>query len=158
MNLKIWNVILFSGIAVGLIGCFLPWGKHVFWQDIRVGTWIIPGIFVLASLIVAAVFQLFFLISGKWSMILVILLSAIVGFFILGMWVVNPVANEYGSEYGIPNFYTVLYGAIVTLLGIVDVVISTVGFLYLRVIREKQGLPNNKSSPLTISEEPTVQK
>ena len=149
MNLKVWNVILFSGIAVGLIGCFLPWGQHVFWQDIRVGIRIIPGIIVFASLIVAVVFQLFFLISGKSSMILVVLCTALVGFFVLITWIGDPVAREYGSSRFLvllPNFYTVLYGAYVTLLGIVDVVISTLGFVYFKMIRGKQGPPNIKSS------------
>lgn len=144
MNLKMWNVILFSGIAVGLIGCFLPWGKLGYVGPVRVGTtWLFPGFLIVVSLILAAVFQLFFLVSGKSYLILVVLLTGLVGFFISIMWIGNPVANE---PWGYRSFYTVLYGAYTSLVGIVDVIISAAGFLYLKVIREKQGLPNNKSS------------
>jgi hypothetical protein len=144
VNLKIWNVVLFTGIVVGLVGCFLPWGIHNQWpEDMRVGTWIFPGIFLFLSLIVAAVFQLLFLVSGKWYMILAVLLIALGGFGFLVNWLGEPVANEYGMG----GFYAVLCGAYVSLLGIVDVVISAATFLYFTVMKEKQGLPNNKSSP-----------
>lgn len=142
MNLKAWNVILFSGIAVGLIGCFLPWGIHNQWpEDMRVGTWLFPGILIFASLIVAAAFQLFFLVSGKAYMILAVLLTALVGFFVLVSWIGEPVANEYG----VGGFYTVLYGAYVNLLGIVDVVISAAAFLYFTVMKDEQVQPKTKS-------------
>lgn len=143
MNLKIWNVVLFSGIVVGLIGCFLPWGIHNQWpEDMRVGTWLFPGIFLAASLIVAAFFQLFFLVSGKSYVILAVLLTALVGFFVLVNWLGVPVANEYGMG----GFYTVLYGAYASLLGIVDVVISAAAFLYFTVMKEKQVQPKIEST------------
>ena len=144
MNLKIWNIILFSGIVVGLIGCSLPWGIHNQWgEEMRVGTWLFPGIFILWTFIVAGVFQLLFLVRRTPYMILVTLLTTLLGFVILVTWIGRPVANEYG----LGGFYTVLYGAYVSLLGIVDVVISAAAFLYFTVFKEKQELLSNIPSP-----------
>lgn len=144
MKPKTWNAILFSGVVVGMIGCFLPWGKHnptVFnpWQDVRVGTLIFSGIYTFASLVFATAFQLVFIIKKSPYALLAMLATTLVALFVSGAWINEPAANEYGLD----GTYTVLYGAYVTLLS--TVVVSATAFLHLVIIVEKQMRAGNKS-------------
>jgi hypothetical protein len=137
LNLKIWNVILLGGIGIGIIGCFLPWGRvnpsfYYPWQDVRAGTWIFSGIYTLASLIFAATFKLFFMAKKKLYVNLVVLVTTLIAFFVLETWIRDPVVYEFGRD----GTYTVLYGAYVTLLSVVAV--SVTALLYLAVAAEKQ--------------------
>ena len=137
MNPKIWHAIILGGIVIGIIGCFLPWGKlnpslYYPWQDVRVGTLILSGIYTFASLMFAAIFQMVFIAKKKLYMVFPVLATALVALFILETWIGEPVACEYSSG----GSYTVLYGAYVTLVGIV--VVSATAFLYLAIAAEKQ--------------------
>jgi len=149
MRPKTWNAILFSGLVVGMVGCLLPWGKHnptLFngWQDVKVGIEIFPravGIYTFASLVFATAFQSVFITKKSPYALLAMLATTLIALFASGVWINEPVANEYSPD----GTCTVLYGAYVTLLS--TVVVSATAFLYLVAIVERQVRAGNKSSP-----------
>ena len=129
MKLNIWEVALFFVVVVAIIGCFLPWGKlnpspYNSSQDVRVGTWLFPGIYTLASLVFATIFQSVLMIKKKPYVILAALAMTLVASFITGTWILYPTAREYGSG----GTYTVLYGAYLTLAS--SLLGSATAFLY----------------------------
>lgn len=135
---------LLSGIVVGIIGCFLPWGKlnplsyqlPFFWYyptgEIRAGTWLFSGIYTLASLIFAGIFQLVFMSKKKLQMVFPVLAMTLIALSISGTWIAEPTAVEY---HGVGT-YTVLYGAYITSLS--TIAVSATAFLYLVAVAEKQ--------------------
>jgi hypothetical protein len=137
LNIRIVNVLMLTGIILGIVGCFLPWGRHnpsmyYPWQDVRVGTWIFSGIYTFVILMFAAAFQLVFMIKKKLYMVFPVLVAVLIALFISVTWVQEPVALEYGSD----GSYTVLYGVYVTLLGVTSVAIMAI--LHLTITAEKQ--------------------
>jgi hypothetical protein len=135
LKVKVWDVVIIGGIIIGIIGCFLPWGRlnpsqFQPGQDVRAGTVILSGIYTFMGLTTAAMFQLVFMVKRKVYMIFVVLISGLVALFVSGSWILQP------FEYGGSGTYTVLFGAYAALLGAIAV--SGMAFLYIAATAEKQ--------------------
>jgi len=141
LKLNIWDVALFFAVVAAIIGCFLPWGKlnpspYDPSQDVRVGTWLFPGIYTSASLVFATIFQLVLMIKKKPYVILAVLATTLVASFVTGTWILHPTAREYG----LGGTYTVLYGAYITLVS--SLVASAMAFPYFVTLTKGYSSPS----------------
>ena len=142
MNIRITNALMLSGIIVGIVGCFLPWGRNNLSPFYHPWIFLYPqlgvepeieaaaGFSTLISLIFGAIFQLVSIIKKKLYMIFPVLAAVLIALYASATWTQGAVAAELNGT------YTVLYGVYVTLLSITGV--AAMAILHLAVTAEKQ--------------------
>jgi len=135
LKVKDWDVLIIGGIIIGIIGCFLPWGRpSTFPYNGGLGTGVsfLSGIVTFFGFLSMAAFQLVFMFKRKVYMVKVVLGSGLVALLFSGNWILPLFPFEYGGS----GTYTVLYGAYVTLL--VAVAVSGMAFLYIAATAKQQ--------------------
>lgn len=99
--MEIWDAWIIFGIAIGVLGCFSPWGEYCesFWPFVlipRAGTDFLSGVLCLYGFISVAVFQLVFMLERKMYSIFAVLILGLVTLIISGNWVLNTDFSPHG--------------------------------------------------------------
>ena len=134
------NILVLTGLAVSIVGCFLPWAEFrwssnqlVVYPETEIGMGLSLGVISFFGCTFAAFFQLVHQAGKRARFALAILLGSLIAMTCSGTWISELGAFEH--SYGV---YTTLYGADVTLLG--SIIASATVTLFFTVKAEKTAL------------------